>query len=80
MTGQGLTSTEAPFPQLLDELLDQDEWTQLAKSWTEQDRQEVNLFWHQLDGKQDMHRCELIVFDAELVHQVGLIRPPDSPH
>lgn len=42
--------TSRCFDQLLDELLKDPKYAVLDKAWAEEDRREMTMYWHKLDG------------------------------
>ncbi|CCL99944.1 uncharacterized protein FIBRA_01969 [Fibroporia radiculosa] len=48
--GEGPSTIDEMYYQILNSMLDTPRWEQLAKLWNEQERRELVLFWHRLDG------------------------------
>jgi len=51
--GSGTLNGDIMHRQILDQLLAKSEWAKYGSSWTEEERRELNLVWHRLEGWPD---------------------------
>ncbi|KAF9010045.1 HAD-like domain-containing protein [Cyathus striatus] len=51
--GEGSKNVDVMHRQILDNMLQSEEWGHLGALWDEQQRQQLNLVWHRLDGWSD---------------------------